>query len=85
MAGGAPGLLRGPVGGVADLGRHPVQRVAPLPRPQLQHQHHHLLLEGRTIALISVSLCLLSIYFTYPLTNTLFLNTWHTTCFLIWS
>ena len=49
MAGGAPGLLRGPVCGVADLGRHPVQRVAPLPRPQLQHQHHHLLLEGRTI------------------------------------
>ena len=48
MAGGAPRLLRGPVGGVADLGRHPVQRVAPLPRPQLQHQHHHLLLEGRT-------------------------------------
>ena len=48
-AGGAPGLLRGPVGGVADLGRHPVQRVASLPRPQLQHQHHHLLLEGITI------------------------------------
>ena len=51
-AGGAPGLLRGPVGGVADLGRHPVQRVAPLPRPQLQHQHHHLLLEGITIILL---------------------------------
>ena len=45
-AGGAPRLLRGPVRGVADLGRHPVQRVASLPRPQLQHQHHHLLLEG---------------------------------------